>query len=108
MYSFTAIWSGNRYVRGCDQMINHCLGVGYDDFSNMNYRNTTQGTPANDAWSYDRWGNRSSQTPQDGGFTDTLSFNTTTNQVNSAGFSYDAAGNVRTDGYHSYTYDRRR
>jgi RHS repeat-associated protein len=30
---------------------------------------------------------------------------TATNQINTAGYAYDAAGNMTNDGFHSYTYD---
>jgi hypothetical protein len=43
--------------------------------------------------------------PLDGGLTESLSFNTANNQVNSGGYVYDAAGNMTNDYYHTYTYD---
>jgi len=32
-------------------------------------------------------------------------FNTSTNQITSSGYTYDAAGNMTNDGLHTYTYD---
>ena len=48
-----------------------------------------------------RWG----QTPSQGGFTFSQSFNTATNRISGAGFTYDAAGNLMSDGTNTYTYD---
>jgi RHS repeat-associated protein len=40
-----------------------------------------------------------------GGLTTLLSFDSKTNHVLSSGYNYDAAGNMTSDGYHTYTYD---
>ena len=34
-----------------------------------------------------------------------LSFNTATNRITTSGYNYDAAGNLLSDGTHSYVYD---
>lgn len=55
-------------------------------------------------YGYDRWGNRWSQNVAQGsGPAPQFTFNTATNQI--TGYTYDAAGNMTNDGFHSYTYD---
>jgi RHS repeat-associated protein len=57
-------------------------------------------------YDYDRYGNRWHQNVTSGsGPAPQLSFDATTNRINSAGYSYDAAGNLLSDGTCSYTYD---
>jgi hypothetical protein len=38
-------------------------------------------------------------------FSPALSLNAAANQINTAGFAYDAAGNLANDTFHAYTYD---
>jgi hypothetical protein len=85
--------------------LNQCLQCGYDEFNRLTSLNVNTGTPENYDYAHDRYGNRWSQTPLSGGLTESLSFNTANNQVNSAGFAYDAAGNMTNDAFHSYLYD---
>jgi len=40
-----------------------------------------------------------------GGYTTLVSFTASTNQISTGGYSYDAAGNMTNDGFHSYSYD---
>ena len=60
----------------------------------------------NFSYGYDRWGNRWNQTVTKGsGPHPTYNF-TINNQIASGNrVSYDAAGNISNDGFHSYTYD---
>jgi RHS repeat-associated protein len=57
------------------------------------------------SYTYDRYGNRWAQTPSQGGLTFSQSFNTATNRLSGSGFTYDAAGNLISDGTNTYTYD---
>ena len=77
--------------------------MGYDDFNRLTARTATSGNAQNGSWTYDRYGNRWSQTVSPGGYQQQLSVNTTNNQV--SGFSYDTAGNLVNDATHTYTYD---
>ena len=55
---------------------------------------------------HDRFGNRWQQNP--GGFSTTFTGNNPTNPQNNNridGYSYDAAGNLLSDGVNTYTYD---
>ncbi|GAB4240677.1 MAG: hypothetical protein Kow00109_15880 [Acidobacteriota bacterium] len=56
------------------------------------------------AWSYDAWGNRTAQVVTKGTAPERVTaVDPATNRV--VGWSYDAAGNVLSDGQHSYTWD---
>ena len=58
-------------------------------------------------WSYDAWGNRTAQSISPGASscgTWSAGYNSA-NQINSGGFTYDAAGNLIADGEHTYSYD---
>ena len=59
----------------------------------------------NYTYSYDRYGNRVSQTPLQGGYTFNPTINPANNQITTSGYTYDAAGNMLNDGVHSYQYD---
>jgi RHS repeat-associated protein len=75
----------------------------YDSFYRLDSAQTT-GSHWGLAWTYDRYGNRLSQTATKGtGPANTLSVSTATNRVN--GWSYDAAGNTTNDGRHLYTWN---
>ena len=68
----------------------------------------TSGTGPNYGWIYDRYGNRWRQNIAEGtglGPTLSVSFSAATNQISTSGYTYDAAGNMTDDGFHSYTYD---
>jgi RHS repeat-associated protein len=54
---------------------------------------------------YDRYGNRWQQNALQGGSSPSVSFNTATNQINTSGYSYDAAGNMANDSFSAYTFD---
>ena len=57
-------------------------------------------------WDYDRYGNRTAQTVTHGTApANSLSVSATTNRITSAGFAYDASGNMTNDSFNTYTYD---
>ncbi len=87
---------GSRNLISCDTVISECFTYGYDD---MNRLTSASGNVHNYAYGYDKYGNRwqSNTTASNPGF------DQTTNHVLTN--SYDAAGNVLSDGLHSYTYD---
>ncbi len=65
-----------------------------------------QSATHNLTFSYDRWGNMACQTNlQTNGPCPNWTFNTTSNQISTAGFTYDAAGNLTSDGVHTYQWD---
>jgi RHS repeat-associated protein len=101
-YGFSLSSLGSRIPNFCDTALNYCAGLGYDEFNrltNMTHDSTVY------TYSYDRWGNRWQQNALSGGSSFNVSFNTANNQINTSGFSYDAAGNLMSDGLHTYSYD---
>jgi RHS repeat-associated protein len=108
IYGFTAGWSGSQMIGSCDTTLSQCIGYGYDQFNRLSSRTVTSGTAQNFQYSYDRYGNRWSQTVTAGtGPSPSVSFNQSpnNNQITTAGYAYDAAGNMTHDGFHYYTYD---
>jgi len=58
------------------------------------------------SWTYDRYGNRTAQTVTAGtAFSNSVVVNTATNQITTAGYSYDANGNMTDDGQNALIYD---
>jgi RHS repeat-associated protein len=58
------------------------------------------------AWVYDAWGNRTQQNVTSGScLAPQTPVNPANNQLSISGDTYDAAGNLIADGYHTYTYD---
>ncbi len=75
----------------------------YDDFNRLKTASYPEAGRAF-SYGYDRYGNRASQTATQGsGPQPQLSIDPGTNRVSTN--AYDAAGNVLSDGLHSYTYD---
>ena len=106
IYGQSITREGVRVTQGCDTVVGNCANFGYDEFNRLTSRTVAgSSAPQNYTYGYDRYGNRWSQTAADGGPSPQLTFSSTTNQITSAGYSYDAAGNVSSDGFHTYTYD---
>ena len=105
IYGYSVQRQGVRTTTGCDTVLNNCANFGYDESNRLTSRTVTSGTAQNFTYGYDRYGNRLSQTAADGGPGPQLTISSTTNRITSAGYSYDAAGNVTSDGFHTYTYD---
>src|SRR5579884_4236277 len=84
------------------RVLGEYITLGYDEFNSLKSYSASSGTALN--WTYDRYGNRWAQTVTAGsGPTQSVSFNTSTNQLNTV--TYDAACNVLSDGNHQYAYD---
>jgi RHS repeat-associated protein len=106
LYGFSLASQGARVSSECDTALSQCMNFGYDEFNRLASRTVTSGSPQNFQYIYDRWGNRWQQNVTAGsGPSPQLNFNTSTNQVQTSGYAYDAAGNMTNDGLHSYTYD---
>lgn len=111
-YGYTVGWSGGRPNSACDTVLNRCSSFGYDEFNRIDSQTVTQGAADNFTYVYDRYGNRWQQNVTAGsGPGPSFSFNKSTNQIvdspcpSTAHICYDAAGNLMSDGSHSYTYD---
>jgi RHS repeat-associated protein len=88
----------------------HTIEYTYDALSrllNADYyagMNTSASTIRDYAYSYDRAGNRLSETI-DGGAPTTYSYNAA-NQISNAGFAFDNNGNMTSDGTNTHVWDR--
>ena len=94
---------GNEILNLSDNVLGQRLAFTYDSLGQLSTMSNSSGQELYN-WTYDRWGNRWDQTVDSGsGPSPQLSFNTATNQV--SGYGYDAAGDMTSDGLHTYTYD---
>ena len=58
------------------------------------------------SFTYDRYGNRTAQTVTAGtAYSNVVAVSATTNQITTSGYSYDASGNMTSDGYNTLAYD---
>ena len=102
-YGFSINVQGVRLTSGIDTTMGP-FTLGYDEFNRLNYVNRYSGAQTFTNV-YDRYGNRWQQNAPQGGSALSVSFNQANNQINSAGFTYNAAGQLTNDTFHSYTYD---
>jgi YD repeat-containing protein len=105
VYGSSATWKGAQELNQSDTILNQQVTFGYDGFNRLTSRTVTSGTVQNYTYSYDRYGNRVSQTPQQTGYSFNPTINAANNQITTSGFTYDAAGNMTSDSVHAYTYD---
>jgi RHS repeat-associated protein len=106
IYGTTSQWKGSQMQSQSDTVLNQGITFGYGDgFNRLTSRTVTSGTLQNYTYAYDRYGNRVSQTPLQGGYTFNPTINPVNNQITTSGYTYDAAGNMLNDGVHSYQYD---
>lgn len=99
LYGYGVTWTGSRITETTDLAENQYRYYGYDDLNRLTSLTINSGgQPA--YYVYDRYGNRWGE---QGGANE--SFNTSTNQINSSGYVYDAAGNLMSDGINTYSYD---
>jgi RHS repeat-associated protein len=109
LYAYTATWQGQHITSSSDS-VNGSATYGYDDFSRLQTAAISTGLGTlNLGWSYDRYGNRLSQSAT-GTYTGTVSqpsltVDPTSNRITNGGYNYDAAGNLMSDGANTYTYD---
>ncbi|MDE1161933.1 MAG: hypothetical protein PW792_08295 [Acidobacteriaceae bacterium] len=114
LYGMTATWSGKEMTSASDTVLNQSMNYGYDEFNRLASKTVTSGTTQNLTFTYDRYGNRLGQASSSGDPSVSATFNAA-NQITSlasstrsaAGlpYSYDAAGNMTSDGLYTYTYD---
>jgi RHS repeat-associated protein len=104
VYGFTNGWKGAQLTGSSDSVLGQGSTYGYDEFNRLASRTVNSGTVQNFSWVYDRYGNRWQQNVTAGsGPQPQYSFYAANNQM--VGLTYDAAGNVTSDGSHYYTYD---
>jgi YD repeat-containing protein len=95
---------GNQVSGISDTVLNANVGYTYDEFSRLKSANFNSGQQTF-TYTYDEYGNRWAQNAPQGGNSFSASFNAQTNQIVGNGYVYDAAGNLTSDGTHSYQYD---
>ena len=96
------ILQGQRVTEICT---GPCANYGYDEFNRVISRTETSGAQNQYTYVYDRYGNRWQQNALSGGFSPSISFDVSTNHIATAGYTYDAAGNLTSDGTNNYSYD---
>jgi RHS repeat-associated protein len=102
-YGFYVNWRGSQIQLSSDDVTGQSNTYGYDGFNRLISMTNGSGQQMY-SYVYDRWGNRWQQNIKTGsGPSPQYTFNTSTNQI--VGYSYDAAGNMTNDSFHSYTYD---
>ena len=106
VYGTSSYWHGSQMQGQSDTVLNQGVTLGYGDGLNrLTSRTITIGTVQNYTYACDRYGNRVSQTPLQGGYSFYPTINPANNQITTSGYTYDAAGNMTNDTVHSYTYD---
>jgi len=103
VYSLTMGYAPDSDVSSAIDSANGSWTYTYDAFNRLSASNQNSGA-TKFTYAYDRYGNRWQQNVTAGsGPSSSLSFSGGSNRVD--GDSYDAAGNLLSDGLHSYTYD---
>ena len=68
MFGTLGQWKGSQLQNLSDTVLNQQVTNGYDGFNRLTSRTVTSGTPQNYTYSYDRYGNRVSQTALQTGY----------------------------------------
>jgi RHS repeat-associated protein len=103
-YGFAITRSGSQIKVISDNIVGYGTTYGYDEFNRLSSSTNNAGQQLY-SYVYDRYGNRWQQNALQGGSNFTAAFNTATNHITTAGYAYDAAGNMTNDNFHTYTYD---
>jgi RHS repeat-associated protein len=106
IYGTASQWKGSQMQSQSDTVLNQGVTFGYGDgFNRLTARTVTSGTVQNYTYSYDRYGNRVSQTALQSGYNFNPTINQANNQIITSGYTYDPAGNMLNDSVNAYTYD---
>ena len=82
--------------------LSYTQNFGYDSLNRLSTANENSGASWSQTNGYDQYGNRWIDY---GGGVHNLAFSTSNNRITTAGFSYDANGNLTNDTIHAYTFD---
>jgi len=93
-------YAGNGNILAANDSVNGNWSYTYDDFNRLS--TAAKNGVGTYSWAYDRFGNRWQQN-LNGSAQWNQTFSGGNNRMD--GWSYDAAGNLRNDGIHSYSYD---
>ncbi|HEY3132430.1 MAG TPA: RHS repeat-associated core domain-containing protein, partial [Acidobacteriota bacterium] len=104
-YNYNAGSANNGRITSISNNLDSTATISYSyDALNRLQTAVTTGTQWGLSWTYDRYGNRLSQTATKGSPpSNSLSIDSNTNRVST--WTYDAAGNVSNDGRNTYAYD---
>jgi len=97
VYTLGLTYAPNGDVLTGNDSVNGNWTYGYDDFNRLK---SASATGQSYTYDYDRFGNR---WHQNGPYTMMETFSGNNNRMD--GYSYDAAGNLLSDGTHNYAYD---
>jgi RHS repeat-associated protein len=108
VYRYTVGYAPNSDVTSSTDTVNGTWTYTQDDLNRLASSACTANCPNNSSsqsftYKYDRYSNRWQQNAPQGGPQPLFTFSGNNNRVD--GLSYDAAGNLRNDGNHGYTYD---
>lgn len=101
---------GHYFQDTTNSSLGHTATYTYDNINRLLTSVATGSSTHNLTFSYDRYGNMTCVTNgQTNGLCPNNTFNTSTNQINNTGFTYDSAGNLTADGTgtgsHTYQWD---
>ncbi len=99
---------GEYFRDTTNSSLSHTASYTYDHLNRLTTGQTltTDSSQYNLTFTYDRYGNMSCQTNSStNGPCPNWTFNSATNQITNSGFSYDAAGDLKGDGAHTYQWD---
>jgi RHS repeat-associated protein len=102
LYSFSLGYAPDTSVLTGNDSVNGNWTYTYDDFGHVS---TSSKTGQSFNWKYDPAGNRWQQNAPQGGPAPQYVMDANNHISASDGVTYDAAGNVSNDGFHSYAYD---
>ncbi len=96
---------GYLYQDNVNSSLGHTATYAYDSLNRLSTA-VAMGNSYNLTFSYDRYGNMTCAiNGSTQGLCPQYSFNQSTNQISNSGFSYDAAGDLTSDGSYSYQWD---
>lgn len=102
-YRFTINYTGNGDVLSSTDTVNGSWTHAFDDLNRLTSA-ISSGTGQGCSWDIDSYGNRWHQNANSGTCTTpSFSFTGGNNRIDT--YSYDSAGNLLNDGFHTYTYD---
>jgi len=104
LYSFSLTPAGDRQITSANDFVNGNWVFGYDQFNRLLSSNKNSGQQTF-SYDYDPYGNRWHQNAPQGGPAPQYIFNNN-NHLNGSGVTYDALGEVLTDGLgNTFTWD---
>lgn len=110
-YSYGSAGSNNGQIAGITDSVDNGRSAAYtyDPLSRLSTALTNGSTNFPQwglSWGYDRYGNRFSQTLTAGsGYQGSFTVSASTNQITTAGYTYDLNGNMTNDGMNTVAYD---